>query len=257
MPLYYTDRYCNPFRKVGEKGHRGKDLRTIIEEFSVIHPNIHRQSKICYECRKIFLDCNKNVSEVQNVQETEDRNEIEGSIPPFVDAVEVLKSEREIELEELFAGIKEKYSSLEENDPLRITILTLAPPSWSIRKIAGEFNTSRRMAEKGKLLRESRGILAAPSAKHGKSLPPNTVENVKKFYNSDLNSRLMPGKRDCISVKIENERKLVQKRLILLGLKELYVVKYKDIYKSEHYVGFSTFAKLRPRHCILAGAPGF
>jgi len=65
----------------------------------------------------------------------------------------------------------------------------------------------------------------------------------------------MPGKRDCISVKIENERKLVKKRLILLGLKELYV-KYKDIYKSEHYVGFSTFAKLRPRHCILAGAPG-
>lgn len=143
--------------------------------------------------------------------------------------------------------MKEKYNSLDENDPLRVTILTIAPTSWSIRKIAIEFNTSKRMAKKGKELRESQGGLARYSTKRGKILPIITVENIEKFYNSDLNSRLMPGKRDSISVKVENKRTLIQKRLLLLGLKELHC------YKKEHYVGFSTFAKLRPKYCILAG----
>lgn len=255
MSQYHSDRCCNPFRKVGEKGHIGKDLRVVFEALRVVQPDIPKKSKICQQCRKIFLSTENCASKTSNNGETVDQNETEESISSPLENIEILKSAREIELEELLAGLKEKYNSLDENDPLRVTILTIAPMNWSIRKIAIEFNTSRRMAKKGKELRESQGILARSLAKSGKILPINTVENVKKFYNSDLNSRLMPGKRDSISVKVENKRTLIQKRLLLLGLKELYV-KYIDCYKKEHYVGFSTFAKLRPKYCILAGGSG-
>ena len=64
----------------------------------------------------------------------------------------------------------------------------------------------------------------------------------------------MPGKKDFISVKQGEQRVQVQKRLILNNLKELY-----QLFKDNHpngKVGFSKFAELRPKHCVLAGASG-
>lgn len=51
---------------------------------------------------------------------------------------------REDELEVMLTGLKEKFSSLPENDPLRLSIITIAPDCWSIRKIKEEFNTSHK-----------------------------------------------------------------------------------------------------------------
>ena len=55
--------------------------------------------------------------------------------------------------------------------------------------------------------------------KAGKWLPPWVITNIRQFYEDDQNSRLLPGKRDFVSVA-RNER--VQKRLLLSNLKELY-----------------------------------
>ena len=63
-----------------------------------------------------------------------------------------------------------------------------------------------------------------------------------------------PGKKDFVSIKTEQGRVHVQKRLILSNLKELYC-DFKDKYPTEH-IGFTKFAELRPKHCILAGASG-
>lgn len=65
---------------------------------------------------------------------------------------------------------------------------------------------------------------------------------------------MMPGKKDTISVKIDGERTLVQKRLLLLDLRGLFI-KFNECY-PDCTVGFSTFAKLRPKHCVLAGPHG-
>lgn len=46
----------------------------------------------------------------------------------------------------------------------------------------------------------------------------------------------------------------VQKRLILLDLKELFQC-FRDEYPEEK-VGFSKFASLRPKNCVLAGTSG-
>lgn len=65
----------------------------------------------------------------------------------------------------------------------------------------------------------------------------------------------MPGKKDFISLRNDDGTKVqTQKRLVLCNLKELYKI-FKSRY-SEITIGFSSFASLRPKYCILAGGSG-
>lgn len=78
---------------------------------------------------------------------------------------------------------------------------------------------------------------------------------ISNFYVDDDVSINMPGKKDFVSVKNEDgSRTQVQKRLILSNLKELFQ-RFREEYPAEK-IGFSKFASLRPRHCVLAGASG-
>ena len=66
---------------------------------------------------------------------------------------------------------------------------------------------------------------------------------------------MCPGKKDCLTVRDKNGLKIkAQKRLMLGSLRELYNL-YKDDDKTPK-VGFSTFAALRPKQCVLAGSSG-
>ena len=125
---------------------------------------------------------------------------------------------------------------------------------WSIRKVQAEFGTSNWMARKAKQLVKEKGVMSTPNPKPGRSLPESTVDLVTSFYENDENSRLMPGKKDCISVRVEGKRVSVQKRLVLCNLKELHHA-FKDEY-PEIRIGLSKFAESRPKHCVLAGASG-
>ena len=101
-------------------------------------------------------------------------------------------------------------------------ILTVFPKSWSLKKIPQEFGVSNYMARKSKELVEEKGVLSLPGPKPGPSLPPETVDTVHTFYESDDISRIMPGKKDFVSVKQEGKRLHVQKRLVLSNLTEVY-----------------------------------
>jgi len=50
---------------------------------------------------------------------------------------------RKIELEEILDGLKIKFLNLLPNDPLCMSILTIAPECWSIHETAKEFNTTK------------------------------------------------------------------------------------------------------------------
>ena len=52
-----------------------------------------------------------------------------------------------------------------------------------------------------------------------RSLPLTTVNLVKDFY--DI-SRILPGKKDFVSVRQGDQRVYVQKRLLLGNLKKMY-----------------------------------
>ena len=64
----------------------------------------------------------------------------------------------------------------------------------------------------------------------------------------------MPGKKDFVSVKKEGKRLHVQKRLVLSNLREVYRG-FKEKFPDQK-IGFSKFAEICPKHCILAGASG-
>ena len=65
----------------------------------------------------------------------------------------------------------------------------------------------------------------------------------------------MPGMKDFVSVKQSDGKRVhIQKWLILSNLRKLYL-NFKEKHPTAS-IGFSKFAELRPKHCILAGASG-
>lgn len=261
MPrILRTDRCANPFKTAG---HVGRNLRKISEVMLQQFPDLCANSRICAACIK-----KGSSDKLQNddvVHESNDSGEnicsIESSMRMDVqlenethEGLNDTRTNREIELEGMLDELKEKFSTLEPNNPLKLQILTIAPSSWSARKIAQEFVTTRYLANKSKELKMKAGILPDSIAREGRKLSQTTLEKVHGFYTSDMNSRIMPASKDVVSVKIDGERTLKQKRLLLMGLKELYTV-FKQSH-PEHIICFSAFAKLRPKNCILPGACG-
>ena len=155
---------------------------------------------------------------------------------------------------EIIAQLKEKFKTT-TNRSEKIQILTVLPNSWSLCKIMQEFGVSNYMARCAKKLVAEKGILSTPNLKHGRCLPAATENLVKAFYHSDNISRVMPGRKDYVSVMTaEGKREHCQKRLLLCNLKELYE-QFKTLNPGIK-IGFSTFAMLRPRECVLAGSSG-
>ena len=123
-----------------------------------------------------------------------------------------------------------------------------------MRRIENEFGTTNHMARSAKQLVIDKGVLSSPNPRRGKSLSRDTVELVTKFYESDEISRLMAGKKDCVTIKVDGKKEVLQKRLLLSNMAEAYR-KFKDDH-PEDKVGFTKFTELRPKNVVLAGASG-
>ena len=155
--------------------------------------------------------------------------------------------------EEMIQQLKEKFESTEKKSE-QIQVLTVLPKSWTIPKVQEEFNTSNYMVRKAKALVKEQGILALPNPKAGKSISKEIKETVTEFYLSELVSRQMPGMKDYVSVLVDGQKQHLQKHLVLCNLKEAY-----KLFKETHpdiKIGFSKFAEIRPRQCVLAGSSG-
>ena len=109
------------------------------------------------------------------------------------------------DLDRLTELLKEKLkmSSTQE----KVKILTLAPESWSISKTCNEFKNSK-------------GILAEPEKKKGNVLRDKTKLKVLEIFESDEFSRMCPGKKDCVSIKI-NAEKIKTKKTIVSSFKRV------------------------------------
>jgi hypothetical protein len=66
---------------------------------------------------------------------------------------------------------------------------------------------------------------------------------------------MMAGSGDFVSVRENGVKVQKQKRMLLSNLDSLYTA-YMDNHGQNNPLGFSKFAQLRPRHCVLAGSPG-
>ena len=239
-----SDRCCNPF---GHDGHVGKDLRLISKNVQDKFLNLSLSAKICSKCRKEFaIIQSHNSDDEMRSQDSESDCDLSPTKRKCMS--------REDQLEELLNGLKNKFATLDKSDPLRLAILTIAPECWSIRQLASEFNTSRRMAKSAKALRKLEGVLASPTSKPGKTLPEDTVIKVKKFYEDDVNSKVMPHKNEVTTIVVDGKKQKVQKRLLLSDIKSLHI-EFKKL-NPEHPIGLTKFCQLRPKWCIMAGAKG-
>ena len=154
---------------------------------------------------------------------------------------------------EIIDQLKEKFKSCSRSGE-KVQVLTVLPKSWSAKRVQSEFQATNYMVRKAKKLVEDRGILSSPNQKAGRTLPSNVVDSVRAFYCSDSTSRLMPGMKDYVSVNVAGQRQHIQKRLVLCNLKEAFE-QFKET-SPEYKIGFSKFAELRPKQCVLAGASG-
>lgn len=128
-------------------------------------------------------------------------------------------------------------------------LLSLAPSSWSDAQVALHFGVSRR------LVKESRKDTPVTSRAGRPSLTPETVTTIEEFYQSPDISRQCPGLKDYVSVRNSNGEKIhKQKMLLLHNLKEVYAM-FREAH-PEIEAKFSKFASLRPKWCVLPGAPG-
>lgn len=157
------------------------------------------------------------------------------------------------DFEELLNQLKNKFESVSKRSE-KIKILTLLPRSWSVRKTAAEFNATRYMASVARNLFNEHGCMADPNPKYGKRLAQDVADKITSFYLSEDVSRIMPGRKDFVSIILDGTRQHIQKQLVLCNLMEAYQL-FKERY-PEIKIGFSKFAELRPKQCILAGCAG-
>ena len=64
----------------------------------------------------------------------------------------------------------------------------------------------------------------------------------------------MPGQKDTKSVKVDGQRHVCQKRLIIGNLKDVY--KNFKLENPDIKISLSKFCSFRSAHCILAGSGG-
>lgn len=139
----------------------------------------------------------------------------------------------------------------------KVQLLALLPTRYTVNQIHNEYNVSKRLAKEAKNLQDDNDSLdTSEKQKPGRqALDASIAERVTQFYESEENSRQLPGKKDFKSVVQEDgTRKCIQKKLILCNISELYE-SYKQTYPHDK-ISFSKFALLRPKHCVLAGSSG-
>ena len=169
-----------------------------------------------------------------------------------------IRSKLKIEKPNLSLGEKvleqfiSKFDTLSKTDQYRI--LTSMPKNCSTNTIQHTFGVTEHTAKRAKALQEEQGILSTPNPKPGKQLSSESTDKAVKFYEDDTVSCQMAGKKDCVSVLVDGEKKNIQKRRMLTTLKEAYV-QFKEE-NTDVKIGFSKFAQARPKHVVLPGSSG-
>lgn len=282
---HHQDRCINPLNL---NGHRGRNLRKVSKDIIKRFSHLYKKNKICGSCRQLIYQSNdasneriderprRNEAEVSDAdnssindnefstgsnsdhsgQSIQDPNHAQENETSNMDEnTPTLSSQAEDALM-MIEKLKTAFSALEENDPLRLRILTIVPDHWTLKKIAEEYNTTIDYARRARNILKNDGLFAevGPKQQLGKRLPLSSVNLIKEFYNRDGVSRIMPGIKYTISMTVNGVKQRVQKRLLQLGLKDLHMTFKEENIKEK--VSLSMFSKLRPKNCILPGARG-
>lgn len=263
MSTFFPEKFCfDPLKRHSKRQRKG--LRPASERMIAAYPSLHLQTK-----NKLCTSCRKEISELpaewaalsdDTNDDSDSSLESEDTGSDWVDEEEARRGAdgatagpTPSDEGEMVLQLKEKFDSTTKRSE-KVTILTVLPKSWSVQKVARVFGAPNYMARQAKKLAAEKGVLSSPDPKAGKPLPNSTTEQVQDFYRRDDVSKKM-GKKDVVSVKTADGGKVYrEKRLLLHTLKEVYA-QFKE-HSPGVKVGFSTFASLRPKECILTGVSG-
>ena len=87
-----------------------------------------------------------------------------------------------------------------------VQLLIIVPDNWSVRKTVKFFNVAEHLVKMARKLRKEQGILTVPEG-YSREAEEETEVKVKEFFERDDVSHLCPGKKDCVSAKLEDGRK--------------------------------------------------
>lgn len=238
---------CNPFNLSGWR--LWKDVSEISNNNNCIS---HSVENVCGTKNSVLLSDkfdNNCVNNCDEISETESGSVSSSSASlPGSDNEEYVEGD---EGKEMLAEVMKQFQKADSYFE-KMHCLTMVPPSWSVNKIKNTFKVSHEFAKKGKLLQSRHGFGSYPVKKTWQSLSETDLSKVTLFYYSDEISRLLPGIKDCVSVKddMTGKRILKQKRLVLCNLREAYIL-FKELHQDLK-LGFTKFTELRPKECILA-----
>jgi hypothetical protein len=241
MASYITSALCcKPFYESGRNNVRN-NLRNMLPWITENLPQLNNDHKVCDKCHKKILKLKCDASNKQKDDDS-DSNETEqfakitamqslneslqsigeslgkGKYPTskmkriekavktiILNILENVSSSAVSPLPdgEILKQLKEKFQDSVTSESLKVTILTILPECWSIRKVQVVFpGASNHMIRRAKQLVMDQGIMSSPNPKPCKSLNKVAVEVVKSFYNSDEVSRVMPSKKDYTSIQV-------------------------------------------------------
>jgi len=204
MPRH--DRCANPFKLSGEKGHVGRNLRHLSLALRWKIPWMDKKQMISSKCRKLdvqhFTVSKPEItttplflSPEDDISAEEYRSDSSKDEAITIENPVILK---QAQLEEMVENWKLKFSDSKTTRAKHLCILTIVPSSWSERKVAKEFGTSRRMAKIAKRFVSTQGVFSFPTLRPGRHLPDETVLIVRFFYEDVENSRIMPSTKDFV-----------------------------------------------------------
>lgn len=174
----WGDRCYNPFKR---KSHgKGSDLRNISKALLLKLPgNIPVNGKLCRSCRrelmsrKLLVLQSENHTQAANIDyddhyishndinftDTEDVKDSNFSVPSTSKRLNLqCDNKYHTAAVEVLEQIKDKFQKSASSSE-KLLLLTLAPKSWDRNKIATEFGTSERQAQRAKELVSKHGIL--------------------------------------------------------------------------------------------------
>lgn len=138
----------------------------------------------------------------------------------------------------------------------KIQLLTVAASAkLNVNQIAEQFDTSKYLAGVAIEQYKSHGIFSMPAPRQGVKISDSVEKLVTDFYLNDEISKMLPGRKDFVTLKSRSgEKEQIQKRLLLFNLRTVH-----EMFRDKHQdveIGLSKFANLRPRQVVFAGAPG-
>ena len=124
--------------------------------------------------------------------------------------------------------------------------MTLKPDSKTTEKTSTFFDTTKHAVKKAISLKKD-VFLSMPKRTKRQGISDEDLQVVTNFFTNDEYSRLLPAKKDYVSVRIKGKKQHMQKRLLFGTLFELY-----EAFKVDHpaiKLSFAKFCSVRPKWC--------